>query len=311
MTKPKTLFKTARFSAPIEQGELDPADPLAPEVQQWWKEKVDEIYRLIPDFGGFLVKANSEGQPGPQNYGRSHAEGANLLADALAPHGGVVMWRAFVYSEEEPEDRTKHTYNEFVPLDGQFRDNVLVQVKNGPIDCQPREPIHPLFGAMPQTPLRVEFQITQEYLGQGTHLVGLGERWEEILQTDTYAEGEDSTVAKVIDGSLHRQALRGMAGVSNIGTARNWTGHLFGQANWYSFGRLAWNPQLSAKAIGRKWAKARIQGQILLVWHLAIEQPMALRYAWADNPDSANLTNEAGLPVAPFRRRLAEGSDSH
>ena len=249
------IYLTARFSAPIEQGGLKTADPLEPQVQQWWKDKVEEIYKLIPDFGGFLVKANSEGQPGPQNYGRNHADGANMLADALAPFGGVVMWRAFVYSNEEPEDRAKQAYNEFVPLDGKFRKNVLIQVKNGPIDFQPREPIHPLFGAMPNTPLMMEFQITKEYLGQGTHLVGLSSMYEEVLQTDTYAKGKGSTVAKVIDGSLDNHELTGIAGVSNIGTARNWTGNLFGQADWYAFGRLAWDPYLSSKSIFQEWVK--------------------------------------------------------
>ncbi|MCB9041574.1 MAG: alpha-glucuronidase [Lewinellaceae bacterium] len=248
------LYLTARFSAPIELGAMDTADPLDPGVQQWWKDKAEEIYRLIPDFGGFLVKANSEGQPGPQDYGRNHAEGANMLADALAPYGGVVMWRAFVYSHEEPDDRAKQAYDEFVPLDGQFRKNVLIQVKNGPIDFQPREPIHPLFGAMPKTPLMMEFQITKEYLGQGTHLVGLSKMYEEVLQTDTYVQGKGSAVAKVIDGTLHSYALTGMAGVANIGTSRNWTGHLFGQADWYAFGRLAWDPYLSSETIFREWA---------------------------------------------------------
>ncbi len=247
------IYLTARFSAPIDLGGLTTADPLDPQVRQWWKAKVDEIYQLIPDFGGFLVKANSEGQPGPQNYGRSHADGANMLADALAPHGGIVMWRAFVYSNEEPEDRAKQAYNEFVPLDGKFRDNVLIQVKNGPIDFQPREPAHPLFGAMPQTPLMMEFQITKEYLGQGTHLVGLASMYEEVLQTDTYARGEGSTVASIIDGTLDDHRLTGIAGVSNIGTARNWTGNLFGQADWYAFGRLAWDPYLDAATIFREW----------------------------------------------------------
>lgn len=249
------LYLTARFSSPIELGGLETADPLDPRVQSWWKSKVDEIYQLIPDFGGFLVKANSEGQPGPQNYDRNHAEGANMLADALAPHGGVVMWRAFVYSNEEPEDRAKQAYNEFVPLDGQFRPNVLIQVKNGPIDFQPREPIHPLFGAMPKTPLMMEFQITKEYLGQGTHLVGLSKMYEEVLQTDTYVKGKGSTVAKVIDGTLDGHSLTGMAGVANIGTARNWTGNLFGQADWYAYGRLAWDPHLDSKTIFREWTE--------------------------------------------------------
>ncbi len=249
------LYLTARFSSPIELGGLETADPLDPQVQQWWKDKTAEIYRLIPDFGGFLVKANSEGQPGPQEYNRNHADGANMLADAVAPYGGIVMWRAFVYSEEEPEDRAKQAYNEFVPLDGKFRDNVLIQVKNGPIDFQPREPIHPLFGAMPQTPLMMEFQITKEYLGQGTHLVGLSSIYEEVLKTDTYVKGEGSLVAKVIDGSLDGHKLTGIAGVANIGTARNWTGNLFGQADWYAFGRLAWDPYLDSKTIFREWTR--------------------------------------------------------
>lgn len=247
------VYLTARFSAPIEIGGLKTADPLDAQVQAWWQEKVDEIYARIPDFGGFLVKANSEGQPGPQNYGRTHAEGANMLADALAPHGGTVMWRAFVYSAEEPEDRAKQAYNEFQPLDGKFRDNVLVQVKNGPIDFQPREPFHPLFGAMPNTPLMMEFQITQEYLGQATNLVYLATMYKECLDSDTYAKGEGSTVAKVIDGSLHGYERTGIAGVSNIGTDRNWTGHPFAQSNWYAYGRLAWNHEWSAAAIANEW----------------------------------------------------------
>ena len=249
------VYLTARFSAPIEIGGLKTADPLNEEVKQWWKDKADEIYKVIPDFGGFLVKANSEGQPGPQNYGRTHADGANTMADAVAPHGGVVMWRAFVYSNEEPDDRAKQAYNEFKPLDGKFRENVMVQVKNGAIDFQPREPFHPLFGAMPKTPLMMEFQITQEYLGQGTHLAYLAEMYKECLDADTYAQGEGSTVAKVIGGSLDNHQLTGMAGVSNIGTDRNWTGQIFGQANWYCFGRLAWDHQLTSEAIAEEWIR--------------------------------------------------------
>ena len=248
------LYLTARFSAPIEQGGLETADPLDTRVKQWWVDKVKEIYDHIPDFGGFVVKANSEGQPGPQDYQRNHAQGANMLADALAPYGGVVMWRAFVYSNEEPEDRAKQSFNEFVPLDGQFRDNVMIQVKNGPIDFQPREPIHPMFGYMPNTPIMMEFQITKEYLGQGTHLVGLSNMYQEVLETDTNVKGAGSTVARVIDGSLHQQELTGMAGVANIGTARNWTGNLFAQADWYAFGQLAWDPDRKSPDIFREWA---------------------------------------------------------
>lgn len=249
------VYLTARFSAPIEIGGLNTADPLDKNVQQWWNKKVEEIYKIIPDFGGFLVKANSEGQPGPQNYGRSHSEGANMLADALKPFGGVVMWRAFVYSNETPEDRAKQAYNEFKPLDGKFRDNVLVQVKNGPIDFQPREPFHPLFGAMTKTPLMMEFQITQEYLGQATNLVYLAPMYKECLESDTYAKGAGSTIAKIIDGSNDNHTLTGIAGVANTGTDRNWTGHLFGQANWYSFGRLAWDHQLTSEQIADEWIR--------------------------------------------------------
>jgi alpha-glucuronidase len=249
------VYLTARFSAPIEIGGLKTADPLDKDVQNWWKLKADEIYQYIPDFGGFLVKANSEGQPGPQNYNRDHAAGANMLAAAVAPHGGIVMWRAFVYSNQASDDRFKQAYNEFKPLDGKFQNNVFVQVKNGPIDFQPREPFHPLFGSMPQTPLMLEFQLTQEYLGQGTHLVYEAPLFKETLDADTYENGEGSTVAKIIDGTLEQHNISGMAGVSNIGNERNWTGHLFGQANWYAFGRLAWNHDLSASTIAEEWIK--------------------------------------------------------
>ena len=249
------VYLTARFSAPIEIGGLKTADPLDPQVKAWWKNKADEIYTYVPDFGGFLVKANSEGQPGPQNYKRTHADGANMLADAVAEKGGIVMWRAFVYDNEVPEDRIKQAYNEFKPFDGKFRKNVMVQVKNGPLDFQPREPFHPLFGAMPQTPLMMEFQITQEYLGQATHLVYQAPLYKETLDSDTYAKGPGSTVAKVIDGSLHNYQLTGMAGVTNIGNDRNWTGHIFGQANWYCFGRLAWDHALSSETIADEWLR--------------------------------------------------------
>lgn len=249
------VYLSARFSAPMEIGGLETADPADPRVRRWWHAKAEEIYRAIPDFGGFLVKANSEGQPGPQDYGRSHADGANLLADAVAPHGGIVMWRAFVYSHEEPDDRAKQAYSEFVPYDGKFRDNVLVQVKNGAIDFQPREPFHPLFGAMPRTPLMMEFQITKEYLGFATHLVYLGPLFEEALQADTHARGPGSSVARVVDGSLHGHRLTGMAGVANIGADRNWSGSQFDQANWYAFGRMAWNPDASSRAIARDWTR--------------------------------------------------------
>ena len=249
------VYLSIRFSAPIEIGGLKTADPFDPQVQRWWREKADEIYRIIPDFGGFLVKANSEGQPGPEDYGRTHADGANVLADALAPHGGIVMWRTFVYSQNNPDDRAKQAYEEFKPLDGHFRANVILPVKNGPIDFQPREPFHPLFGAMPKTPLMMEFEITKEYLGFATHLVYLGPLYEEVLSADTMVHGKGSTVAKVIDGSLEGHTLTGMTGDSNIGTDRNWTGSDFNQANWYVFGRLAWNPTLSSRTIADEWVR--------------------------------------------------------
>jgi alpha-glucuronidase len=255
------VYLTARFSAPIEIGGLETADPLDPGVRQWWKAKVDEIYARVPDFGGFVVKANSEGQPGPQDYKRTHADGANMFADALAPHGGIVMWRAFVYSNAVPTDRVKQAYDEFKPLDGSFRENVLIQVKSGPLDFQPREPFHPLFGAMPKTPLMMEFQITKEYLGQDTHLVYMGTYWEEVLNADTYAAGKGSTVAKVVQGRIHRYARTGIAGVANVGSDRNWTGSQFNAANWYAFGRLAWNPEASARAIADEWTRMTFTNQ--------------------------------------------------
>lgn len=248
------VYLTARFSAPVEIGGLTTADPRDPAVAAWWRAKVAEIYQAIPDFGGFLVKANSEGQPGPQDYGRSHAEGANMLADALAPHGGIVMWRAFVYSAENPVDRTMQAYDEFMPLDADFRENVVIQVKNGPLDFQPREPFSPLFGAMRHTPVMMELQITKEYLGLATNLAYLGTLWEEVFDADTFVEGEGSTVGRVIDGRVRPMRMTAIAGVSNVGTSRNWTGSHFDQANWYAFGRLAWDHELSAEAIAREWA---------------------------------------------------------
>lgn len=228
------VYLSVNFASPMKLGGLSTADPLDEEVARWWKEKVQEIYGLIPDFGGFLVKANSEGQPGPCDYGRTHAEGANMLAEALKPYGGIVMWRAFVYSPSDA-DRAKQAYLEFQPLDGRFRDNVMVQVKNGPIDFQPREPYSPLFGAMPHTPLMVEFQITQEYLGHSNHLAYLATMWNEFYRY------------------VQPSSLKGVAGVVNVGDNVNWCGHDFAQANWYAYGRLAWNPDFSAEEIAREW----------------------------------------------------------
>jgi alpha-glucuronidase len=249
------VYLSARFSAPIEIGGLKTADPLNAEVAAWWKSKADEIYTLIPDFGGFVVKANSEGQPGPRTYDRTHADGANMLAAAVAPHGGIVMWRAFVYDMKPDYDRAGAAYENLHPFDGKFASNVLLQVKNGPIDFQPREPFHPLFGAMPKTQVIPELQITQEYLGFSNHLVFLASMWHEFFTTDTYAKGRGSTVARVVDGTVFGTQRTGIAGVANTGSVRNWTGHDFGQANWYTFGRLAWNPDLSPAEIAREWTR--------------------------------------------------------
>jgi len=250
------VFLSARFSAPMELGGLKTADPFDAEVAAWWKKKADEIYSIIPDFGGFLVKANSEGQPGPRTYNRNHVDGANMLAAAVAPHNGIVIWRAFVYDAKPDYDRAAAAYDNLQPFDGKFAANVLLQVKNGPIDFQPREPFHPLFGAMPKTQLMPELQITQEYLGFSNHLVFLPAMWREFFDADTFAKGKGSTVTKVADGSLYKQRLTGIAGVANTGSDRNWSGHHFAQANWYAFGRLAWNPDLSSKQIAEEWIRA-------------------------------------------------------
>ena len=258
------VFLSVRWSTPLDLRETATADPLDPAVAAWWRRKTEEIYRTIPDFGGFLVKANSEGQPGPQDYGRNHVDGANMLARALAPHGGTVMWRAFVYEPPEARkrkglgddpkhDRAVHAYDQFKPLDGKFDANVLVQVKNGAIDFQPREPFHPLFGAMPDTRLMMEFQITKEYLGFATHLAYLGPMFQETLRADTRAGNRSLTVTQALQGA-QKGRVGGIAGVANIGSSRTWSGSVFDQANWYAFGRMAWDPMLDARAVAREWA---------------------------------------------------------
>ncbi|MBR6170675.1 MAG: alpha-glucuronidase [Bacteroidaceae bacterium] len=230
------VYLSVNFGSPKALGEVKTADPLNPQVRKWWKKKTREIYKLIPDFGGFLVKANSEGQPGPFDYGRTHADGANMLADALKPYGGIVMWRSFVYgAKHQGEDRVKQAVSEFAELDGQFRDNVILQSKNGPLDFQPREPYAPIFDQMKKTPQMAELQITQEYLGQSKHLVYLAPMWEEFF------------------GYVEPSRLVGIAGVANIGLDTNWCGHHFSQANWYAFGRLAWDPTLTSEQIAKEW----------------------------------------------------------
>lgn len=236
------VYLSVNFATPMALGNLPTADPLNKDVQLWWNNKAKEIYKLIPDFGGFLVKANSEGQPGPCDFGRTHAEGANMLADALKPHGGIVMWRAFVYSPSDA-DRAKQAYLEFQPLDGQFRSNVILQVKNGPVDFQPREPYSPLFTSLQHTPVMAEFQITQEYLGHSNHIAYLAPMWKEFFSF------------------VPSTSIKAIAGVTNIGNDTNWCGHLFAQSNWYAFGRLAWNPALSSADIADEWLKQTLYNE--------------------------------------------------
>lgn len=230
-------YLSINFATPMALGELPTADPLDPAVAQWWKDKANEIYAIIPDFGGFLVKASSEGQPGPQDFGRTHVDGANMLADAVGPHGGMVMWRAFVYAATSP-DRANQAVEEFEHLDGQFRDNVIIQIKNGPVDFQCREPFSPLFGRMEKTVTMPELQVTQEYLGQSFHLAFLAPMWEEFF-------GDVRKYAR-----LDSKAI---AGVANTGQEDTWCGHVFSQANWYAFGRLAWDPTLTSEQIADEW----------------------------------------------------------
>lgn len=233
------VYLSVNFASPMGLGKLKTADPLNPQVRKWWKRKTDEIYKLIPDFGGFLVKANSEGQPGPGDYKRSHADGANMLAEAVARYGGIIMWRSFVYgANHKGEDRVKQAVSEFKPCDGKFKENVILQSKNGPLDFQPREPYAPIFDNITLTPQIVELQITQEYLGQSRHLVYLAPMWREFFR---YVSPEK---------------LVGIAGVANIGLDTNWCGHHFSQANWYAFGRLAWNPSMKSEDIAREWLTA-------------------------------------------------------
>lgn len=253
-----TVFLSINFASPIELGGLSTADPLDRDVQKWWENKAKEIYQYIPDFGGFVVKADSEGRPGPFTYHRSHAEGANVLARALKPYNGKVIWRCFVYNylqdwRDRSTDRAKAAYDHFGPLDGQFLDNVILQIKNGPMDFQVREPVSPLLGAMKKTNQMIEFQITQEYTGQQIDVCYLVPQWKEVFDFDTYAQGESSTVKSIVNGSLYNCKYSGVAGVSNIGDDVNWTGHALAQANLYGFGRLIWNPDLSTEQITKEW----------------------------------------------------------
>ena len=238
------VYLSINFASPMALGYTETADPLDKKVQQWWKKKAKEIYATIPDFGGFLVKANSEGQPGPGDYHRTHADGANMLADAVKPYGGIIMWRSFVYgANHKGEDRVKQAVSEFKGMDGKFRDNVILQSKNGPLDFQPREPYAPIFDNIKQTPQIAELQITQEYLGQSKHLTYLAPMWKEFF------------------GFVNPDRLVGISGVANIGDDANWCGHPFSQANWYAFGRLAWNPSLTAEEIAHEWLVQTYENQ--------------------------------------------------
>lgn len=254
-------FLSINYASPIQLGKLETADPLDEKVRAWWKETVADIYGYIPDFGGFLVKADSEHRPGPFTYGRNHAEGANMLAEALAPFGGIVLWRCFVYNclqdwRDRKTDRARAAYDHFKPLDGLFHDNVVLQIKNGPMDFQVREPVSPLFGAMPKTNQMLEFQITQEYTGQQKHLCYLVPQWKEILDFDTFANGKESPVKSIVDGSQFDYKVSGITAVSNVGNDENWTGHLLAQANLYGYGRLTWNPNLSTEEVTAEWTRA-------------------------------------------------------
>jgi alpha-glucuronidase len=312
------VYCSINFASPCKLDNLPSADPLDQKVIEWWQKKANEIYEIIPDFGGFLVKANSEGVPGPQDYGRTHADGANMLAAALKPHGGIIMWRTFVYTmgNQDP-DRVKRSYLEFKPLDGKFDDNVLIQIKTGPLDFQPREPFHPLFGALPKSRKLAELQITQEYMGQSTHLVYLASLWEEVLKSNTFGNGDQSMVAQIIEATPQAGA-GGVAGGANTGSDRNWCGHQFAQANWYAFGRLAWNSQLTASDIATEWIQqtwsrkpevvSRIRGIMLQSYEAYVSYTMPLGLHHMVGGDHyAPLPEGEGDPRGIFHHADAHG----
>ncbi|OKP95289.1 alpha-glucuronidase family glycosyl hydrolase [Paenibacillus sp. P46E] len=294
------LFLSVNFAGPMHEGEVDTADPLDPGVRKWWQETVAGVYAAIPDFGGFVVKADSENRPGPFTYGRDHADGANMLAEALEPFGGIVIWRCFVYNckqdwRDRKTDRARAAYDHFKPLDGKFKDNVILQIKNGPMDFQVREPVSPLFGALERTNQVIEFQIAQEYTGQQRHVCYLVPQWKEVLEFNTYAQGAASPVKHIVDGSLWGNRHSGIAAVSNVGNDRNWTGHLLAQANLYGYGRLAWNPELTAEEIASEWisltfgtdpAVSSVVSRILLdSWEIYESYTAPLGVGWMINPE--------------------------
>ncbi|HEY8343680.1 MAG TPA: alpha-glucuronidase family glycosyl hydrolase [Bacillota bacterium] len=293
------VFLSINFAAPIQLAGLATADPLSAEVKAWWRQKAAEIYREIPDFGGFLVKADSEFRPGPFTSHRTQAEGANMLAEAVKDFGGLVLWRCFVYNCQQDwrdtlTDRAKAAYDHFKPLDGQFAENVVLQIKNGPMDFQVREPVSPLLGGMEETNQLLELQITQEYTGQQIHLCYLVPQWKEVLEFDTYARGPGSFVKKVVDGSLFQRKYNGIAGVANVGSAPNWTGHSLAQANLYGFGRLAWNPHLRVEEITEEWVRLTFGSERVVVeticrmlmssWRIYENYTAPLGIGWMVNP---------------------------
>jgi alpha-glucuronidase len=295
-----SMYMSINFAAPIEIGGIHTADPLDEKVRGWWREKAKEIYGYIPDFGGFLVKADSEGRPGPFTYARTHADGANMLGEALKPYGGIVIWRCFVYNcmqdwRDRSTDRARAAFDHFKPIDGEFMENVVLQIKNGPMDFQVREPVSPLFGAMQNTNMLLELQITQEYTGQQRHLCYLLPQWKEILDFDTYVKGEGSTIKRIVDGSVHHNKISGMAAVSNIGDDSNWTGHLLAQANLYGFGRLAWNPDVTSEQITEEWVRLTLGNHPVVVdtvcrmllasWQIYESYTAPLGVGWMVNPD--------------------------
>ena len=293
------IYFSINYASPIRLGNLPTADPLERAVQEWWARKAAEIYSFIPDCGGFLVKADSEFTPGPFTYGRNHAEGANMLAEALEPFGGLVIWRCFVYNctqdwRDRTTDRAKAAYDNFKPLDGEFRPNVALQIKNGPMDFQVREPVSPLFGGLTRTNQLLELQITQEYTGQQRHLCYLVPQWKETFDFDTFAAGQGTTVQQIVAGSFYKRPHAGIAGVANIGDDPNWTGYDLAQANLYGFGRLAWNPDLTAREIAEEWVGLtfgnhprviRVITEMLLdSWKIYENYTVPLGIGWMVNP---------------------------
>lgn len=309
------LFLSVNYASPVQIGALETADPLDPGVRKWWADIARNIYNAIPDFGGFLVKADSEFRPGPFTYGRDHADGANMLAEALGPYGGLVIWRCFVYNclqdwRDRTTDRAKAAYDHFKGHDGRFKDNVILQIKNGPMDFQVREPVSPLFGAMTETNQLLELQITQEYTGHQRHLCYLVPQWKEVLDFETYAKGEGSTVAQIASGALYNRKYGGMAAVSNIGDDLNWTGHLLAQANLYGYGRLAWNPSLSSEEITREWivqtfgpdpvVADTVSRMLLESWSIYESYTAPLGVGWMVNPGSHYGPNVDGYEYSKW-----------